>query len=732
MKLLHALKRQITASAVTLSVAVIVCGASAADLTVAQGDSQTISANATYGSVVVNGNLSVADGVTLTCTSLTVADNIGAGNTATLTVGDGATVNVSGYSATKIGVGEGRAEVYLGTGAYFRAQAGYLNFCYGYDSAPASDATMTEALLVVGTNATVHCDTDFCFGHSGNGVNNKPSSVGNSVVKAIVRLDKGAVISAQRINDILPVSEIVQFNGGRILQRTSSNYTTGYIQMDYTSKNSYLYLDGTNGCPITFQLPGRGKHQSFATYGSAGCRLVMRGDGGFLKNGAGDFPLVYLPSSFWDKNSNLRFLFTGDFVIEEGGFSVATAPTNNVFMAAKDNISRPVDLVVKSGAKFDFAGCTTVFNSIKALGGVLTNSSETVANLTVGVLDDGRGTTITHVNPGINIVKKGSSTLTLGGTDSNVASLDVQGGLLVLKDTARMGYPFYRFQVDGHRAGFNSNTRVYINELAFIFGGEDVTRPYSALCYDLSGTSYVNSPVNMLDDDLSTKYEDLRAAYNDERLAMVGVTIEYADCHPVDSYRWAPHGSGSTVYDPTAWRVFGGYTKDDLTLLDQVTGFTVTDVTDGWNATNFVCSYSGSSALHVGTLKLANGAKVEAAGAQIVCDTFTVAATGLELDLAAGAVLPLTAAQSEAKVTVDLSGGVSSVAVFNPEENGAIYITGSSTSVKGDLLRIGSCENAGNLAAWSVYLNGAPLDRKLCVVDGAVRIVPHGLVLSFR
>jgi hypothetical protein len=59
--------------------------------------------------------------------------------------------------------------------------------------------------------------------------------------------------------------------------------------MDYTSKNSYLYLDGTNGCPIAFQLPGRGKHQSFATYGSAGCRLVMRGDGGFLKNRQGQW-----------------------------------------------------------------------------------------------------------------------------------------------------------------------------------------------------------------------------------------------------------------------------------------------------------------------------------------------------------------------------------------------------------------------------------------------------------
>ena len=61
------------------------------DLAVAQGDSQTISADATYDAVVVNGSLTVANGITLTCTSLTVADNIN--GTATLTVGDGEVVN---------------------------------------------------------------------------------------------------------------------------------------------------------------------------------------------------------------------------------------------------------------------------------------------------------------------------------------------------------------------------------------------------------------------------------------------------------------------------------------------------------------------------------------------------------------------------------------------------------------------------------------------------------------
>ena len=151
----------------------------AADLTVAQGDDPvTIDANSTYDAVVVNGELTVAPGVTLTCTSLTVADNIS--GTAKLMVGDGATVTVTGTddNTTKIGVGSGRAEVYLGTGAKFTAtKSGYFNFCYGYDSAPdASVTAMTESLLVVGTNATLTCRR-FCFGHDDNNYTNKPSSI---------------------------------------------------------------------------------------------------------------------------------------------------------------------------------------------------------------------------------------------------------------------------------------------------------------------------------------------------------------------------------------------------------------------------------------------------------------------------------------------------------------------------------------------------------------------------
>jgi len=717
----------------------------AADLTVAQGDDPvTIDANSTYDAVVVNGELTVAPGETLTCTSLTVADNIS--GTAKLVVGDGATVTVTGTddNATKIGVGSGRAEVYLGTGAKFTAtKSGYFNFCYGYDSAPdASVTAMTESLLVVGTNATLTCRR-FCFGHDDNNYTNKPSSIVESYppTNAVVRLDEGAEISVYRIEDQLPVAKQVLFNGGRIVQRTSNGITGGFIRMPYAAKKSPLNLEGTNGCPISIELIDKCDFSAFANFGSADNIINLKGDGGFLKTGAAIFPLANADKYWAALRPNIRCLFTGDFVIREGGFSVATDATkinanNNIFRTAHNSYSRPVDMVVESEAVFDLAGADCVMNSVRALGGVVTNSADTSATLTIGVLDDGRDSVITHVKPEIAIVKKGNAALTLGGMDSTMESLDMQGGTLAMKDVQRMGYTFYRFQIDRIKyAELDSKARARVKEFAFMAGGEDVTRPYKALHYDLSGASTVVSPENMLDGDMETQYYDLRASSsNADKRAKVGVTVEYADCRPVDSYRWAPRYAYSSDTDPASWRVFGGYSKDNLTLLDQVTGFTVTDVTsDGWNATNFVCSYNnGPSALHIGTLKLANDAKVVAAGAQISCDTFD-AASGLELDLANGATVPLTAAQSVSKISVSPGKGITTVSVLNPESSGALHVTGTRQALEGALLSVGSCGNVGNLAAWQVYFNGGLLEnRRLFYANGEVRLQPIGFMVSFR
>ena len=706
----------------------------AADLTVAQGDPpMTISTDTTYGAVVVNGDLTVAPNVTLTCTSLTVADNIN--GTATLTIGDRATVRVNGGSATKIGVGQGRAEVYLGTGAYFDAHSGYFQLCYGYESAPASDAAMTEALLVVGTNATVCCETDFCFGYNGNDNNNKPSSVGNGVVKAEVRLEKGATISAQRIDDMSPVSNRILFNGGSIVQRPSSTYTSGFIQMPYSAKNSSLYLEGTNGCPISINLSARNRHPTFFTCGSSSCRLVFCGDGGFLKTGDAVFPFVN-PESYYDNpNPNLKFLFSGDFVIREGGFAVVQGtPTNTIFTAARNNYSRPVDLVVENGGTFDLAGCDIVMNSITAAGsGLVTNSSDRLATATVGVRDGSRTTTMARAVSGVSIVKQGASAMTL--CDTSMDAVDMRAGSLLLKDRPRLGYSFYKFKVEEYGYDNGSNVQMRFHELSFLFAGEDVTRPYAALHHTKAGSSYVADPETLVDGDLSTIYYDLRIQkpYSDSDRDLVQLTVEYPECHPVDAYRWAPHkGSDGYKTNPTSWKFYGGMSKTDMTLLDQVDNFETTDalVADGWVATNFVCHYE-TAPVTIGSLTLAANIPVSVDGADVTVSSAT-AASGVPITLAHGATLTLPEETEISSLTIDLGNGGGTLTNFLPSENGAIYITRSpGVMARGVPLPV-RVDNlvADRLYSWKIYIDGEIVENaQLTLNSDGYLVVRTGFIL---
>lgn len=723
--------------AATVATAVAIpFAASAADLTVAQGDSQTISADTTYGAVVVNGNLIVAPNVTLTCTSLTVADNIN--GTATLTVGDGAVVSVTGSDKTKIGIGSGRAEVYLGTGSMLSA-SGDLIFCYGYDSVPASGSRMTEALLVVGTNSTVYAGDEFYLGHDGNSKSYGPSSSADrAVVKAEVRLDKGANLTAQRIRVRSNTSDKFIFNGGQITQR-SSGYTNSFIYFDWDAQYTNIHLEGTNGCPVQLYLTALGTMKSLIRFGSNSCKVLFTGDGGFLKTGPAVFPLADMTES-WDSDAtNIRFLFTGDFVISDGGLSVANAAQKSpIFAAAKNNVSRPVDLVVRNGASFDLAGCDIVMNSITAAGsGIITNSADGTAKATIGVRNDGRDSTFARAYPGIAFVKQGDTTLTLCG--SEIDSLDIKGGTLVLKDRAHAGYPVFRVKFD--RSGLDDdssiNNTMRIREFAFLSNGQDVTRPYAKAYYDMSGTSWYTSPELMFDGNFDTYYEDYRmhkAIDNTDR-DKVQVSLEYPECRAVDGYCWAPYNSSEFQYrlSPTAWRVFGGFSPTDANLLDQVTGFSVLGTADdGWNTTNFVCTYSASPALHVGTLQLANNTSVETTGATVTCDTFSGSATGLSLDLSSGASLPLTASQSVSEISVDLTKGLATVAVLNPAASGKLYVTGDKALLRGDLLNVGSYVNGSNLHTWSVYLNGEDMHRTLCVEDGALRLTPLATMIYMR
>ena len=125
-------------------------------------------------------------------------------------------------------------------------------------------------------------------------------------------------------------------------------------------------------------------------------------------------------------------------------------------------------------------------------------------------------------------------------------------------------------------------------------------------------------------------------------------------------------------------------------MLDQVTGFRVSDVVDGWNSTNFVFTSGESSVMHIGTLTLADGVNITTDGARVSCDS------------------------------------------LNAGSPCSLNVIGDKSALKGELIAAASCSGAGNIAGWNVSLNGESVDRRLCFANGAVRLVPNGFVLSYR
>ena len=718
--------------AIAATILLVASNVQAADLTVAQGDSLTVSTNATYDAVVVNGNLSLAPNVTVTCATLVVADNIA--GTATLTLGNGARFEVTGadnYGNTKIAIGSGRAEITLGEGAWF-STTGFLNFCYGYDSAPDSSATMSEALLIVGPNATVRSGKAFHFGHEWNSRYNAPGGSQGAAVKAVVRLDAGAELSTSQIINNLPASGTILFNGGRVAGRSGEGPHAydggkGFIHFGGrgdVSRWTNINLEGTNGCPITFHIPSSANYTSFLTIAHVSSYMYLRGDGGFLKTGAAVFPFVDSANQ-WASDSNLRMLFTGDMVLEEGGFSVATTPADNVFRAAANNISRPVDVVVGNAGVFDLAGCNVVLNSITAPGGgFVTNSVAGTVTMTLGVRDGLRPMTLARAVPGIALSKQGASAVTLCG--DAVDSLNLQAGSLSFKSREIMGYPFYRILFDERKGGRTG--MIALREFAWMNDGEDATRPYAKVHYDISGTSTASSPETLFDNDFSDTayYYDLRmgdpAAWKHD---LIGATVEYETCHPVDGYRWAPmtfwKADNSEDRDPSAWRVFGGFSSttntSELTLLDQVTGFRVTTITTGnWNATNFVCSYAPTTTT-IGALTLASGVPLAVDGAEVTVSSAS-AASGVPVSLSHGAVLTLPQATEVASLAVDVDAGGGTLANFRPASGGALYLTGAVARPRRCVtpVRVGTLLGSA-LPSWDVYVDGVLVDQTEVIVN---------------
>lgn len=689
----------------------LAASAHAAGLTVAQGQTITASNGDSYDAVVVNGNWTIPQNASVTAASLTVANGA---YDATVTLEPGSSLTLS--DDVHLGYDGGQAHVYVKSGASMTVNGSFF-MAYGHTSSPASGAPVTRAYLTI-SNATVTVigkskGDGFCFKHG-----YWPSGTSQGTDVDFVRLEEGAVLKCSRVSktsDHDARSGCIVFNGGKILFESNQDIWQS-LTFSWSARNTFLRLQSENNHPIHLTM-GSCKHNAWFNFGSQGNRVTFEGAGGLVLEGRpqdNKTPDWGVPQNNCDTgNPNLEIKDSLG-PIHLIGMPLINRYCANFFGESTKTTSKA--LIADSGTYFDMYGNDAEFKSVK---GCIRNSGGNPCTLTVG--RDGSDSQLTEALPaGVSLVKSGSGKLTMFAADTSNAT--VNGGTLEFKNRAEMGYAFYKIKFEEFGMEIGSNYRMYINEIAYLSGGQDVTRPYAALHHSKAGSSYVSDPETLVDGNLSTSYYDLRLQkpYTDPDRDLVQLTVQYTNCIPVDGYRWSPYRSGSSPYyahNPTAWKVYGGMSTSDMTLLDQVDNFSVTSVVDGWNATNFVCRYE-NPATTISSLTLASGAALAADGADVTATAVTASAA-VPVTLAHGGTLTLPAATEVASLSVDVDAGGGTLVNFRPASGGAVYLTGNVEKPRRCVLPVEVGSLLGdNLPSWHVYLDGTLVSDVAVFVNG--------------
>ena len=712
-------------------VAAIVVGVAATcvaveDRTVTEPD--TVQANVEYGRLLVNADLTIAEGVSVTCDTLCIASNIV--GSAMLTLEEGATLTVTSASSrcVLLGAAGGQAYLVLKSGSTMTADG--LSGAYGYMDSVAKNATPTRSFVTI-SNATLTLKGTYKTGtnKSANGLlfsggGNWPSGTAATDVVDTIQLDEGAILSVARINKSSTKAAKILFNGGKIVQGGASPASAtkvAYFSSEYASRSSPFYLEATNGCPVSFEMSGSAYLATMFGFGSASCAVYVSGDGDFVLGGDYSFPLVNDGSQYWSKNTpNLRLAHDGMCRIAGSGtisLGASNICTNNGTTVTSH------DWVIESGATFDLGGRNALMRSVVVSpGATLKNSSTTFSELTVGD-GDVDVAWLSPLSPRIDIRKIGFGSLSMLATD--LEDVSVESGALKLMSRAEIGYPFYKFNVYATGSVGTQNARMRIAELVYLDGEDDVTQGWTELYYDPTGTGQYNSPTKALDGDKATFFYDQRAqSYS--TVSNIHFELEYAMPRKVTGYKWTYHtGIDNYNSNPTSWEVFGSDDNETWQSLDYVeyqkAGWT------GW--TERTCTYPATEAT-LTTAALAEGTCLSVVGATVSLTAADLAAgAGVSVSAGGTLVLPAGTEVSELRVDADVPGGT--IRNFAAAAKGTLKITGTGATVP-KALDILVPDAVADMSAWTVTYNGTPVEYVPVVKDGKIALKStKGCILLF-
>ena len=411
--------------------------------------------------------------------------------------------------------------------------------------------------------------------------------------------------------------------------------------------------------------------------------------------------------------------------------------TSNVFCT-----TRPILLNGKGGTLKNSSGGTLVFGGVSAAAGesvALTLAGDTAATNEIWNVTDGEGTT--------SLVKDGSGTWALCGTNDFSGSVTVKNGTLVVKNLSEFNYDWFRFTIKERAkessASSYQNVRatelgIYDAENRRMNGGLTTYANYGkkeagSLPSGMAGYGHPNMPAENISRPLSGLFDGGATLWtqmglpNGEPTLNDDTTWVSVIMHLTNTTARAKTfdvASRSSDDDAYRYKTFSMEGSLDGVHWDFLTNVTSTAAKGKWT---FAASSvtADNAATHTGGCPIAGGPEGTANALEGVGASFSVA-EGARLVAQGAATIP--------GLTIDAD-GVGTVEGFAFAENGTLTVKNMPRSggmLPGAYVNCTGFENIGNWTLYDADKGRAARGYKLAVSNGTIRIIAPGAMLIVR
>ncbi len=411
--------------------------------------------------------------------------------------------------------------------------------------------------------------------------------------------------------------------------------------------------------------------------------------------------------------------------------------------------TRPILLKGKGGTLKNSSDKPLVFGGVSSAPGesvALTLAGDTAATNEIWNVTDGEGTT--------SLVKDGSGTWALCGTNDFSGSVTVKNGTLVVKNLSEFNYDWFKWTIKARNGTDTSNHDVRALEFGIYDGSNN--RMNGGLSTDVAygkktegslpaGKAGYWHPSITAESNSS---RPLAALFDDGRAVASGVStwsqMGYSGMPEITlgtPSTWIPivmhladNNSRASTFDVSQANFSNYYSYKTFSMegsLDGIHWDVLTNVTaatvakNKWTFNGGDATTAGAAATHTGGCPIAGGPEGTANALEDVGASFSVAA---------GARLVAQGAATILGLTIDAD-GAGTVEGFAFAENGTLSVKNMPRSggvLPGTYVNCTGFENIGNWTLYDADKGRAARGYRLAVSNGAIRIIAPGAMLIVR